>query len=82
MAYQIAFDLYESATQQFLQRVQTALKVSSPVPIPEVKKTETPVKEKKQEEKDDKDKEKEKEEEKERFEILISWVLNHIIKKN
>lgn len=26
MAYQIGFDLYESATQQFLQRVQTSLK--------------------------------------------------------
>ena len=29
MAYQIGFDLYESATQQFLQRVQAALKPST-----------------------------------------------------
>ncbi|KAH9523483.1 26S proteasome non-ATPase regulatory subunit 1 [Bulinus truncatus] len=33
MAYQIGFDLYESATQQFLQRVQAALKVAAPAPI-------------------------------------------------
>lgn len=33
MAYQIGFDLYESATQQFLQRVQAALRVAAPVPI-------------------------------------------------
>ncbi|CAL1544748.1 unnamed protein product [Lymnaea stagnalis] len=33
MAYQIGFDLYESATQQFLQRVQAALRVSAPAPI-------------------------------------------------
>ncbi|XP_041353405.1 26S proteasome non-ATPase regulatory subunit 1-like [Gigantopelta aegis] len=65
MAYQIAFDLYESATQQFLQRVQTALKVSSPVPIPEIKKAETPAKETKPEEKEDKEKEKEEEKESE-----------------
>lgn len=32
MAYQIAFDLYESATQQFLSRVLKALRVSAPVP--------------------------------------------------
>ena len=34
MAYQIGFDLYESATQQFLQRVQSALRVTAPLPIP------------------------------------------------
>ncbi|XP_013393221.1 26S proteasome non-ATPase regulatory subunit 1 [Lingula anatina] len=34
MAYQIAFDLYESATQQFLQRVQSALRSTAPIPIP------------------------------------------------
>lgn len=33
MAYQIGFDLYESATQQFLQRVQAALRQTAPVPI-------------------------------------------------
>ena len=33
MAYQIGFDLYESATQQFLQGVQAALRVVAPLPI-------------------------------------------------
>ena len=37
MAYQIAFDLYDSATQQFLHRVTNALR--STVPLPEVEKT-------------------------------------------
>ena len=37
MAYQIAFDLYDSATQQFLQRVTNALR--STVPLPEVEET-------------------------------------------
>ncbi|XP_050307174.1 26S proteasome non-ATPase regulatory subunit 1 [Anthonomus grandis grandis] len=32
MAYQIAFDLYESATQQFLERVMIALRLTAPVP--------------------------------------------------
>ncbi|KAI1290272.1 26S proteasome non-ATPase regulatory subunit 1 [Halotydeus destructor] len=32
MAYQIAFDLYESATQQFLIRVLQAIKVTAPIP--------------------------------------------------
>ena len=32
MAYQIGFDLYESATQQFLQRIQAALRDTAPVP--------------------------------------------------
>ncbi|XP_058443790.1 26S proteasome non-ATPase regulatory subunit 1 [Malaya genurostris] len=32
MAYQIAFDLYESATQQFLGQVLQALKATAPVP--------------------------------------------------
>lgn len=32
MAYQIGFDLYESATQQFLQRVQSALRAAAPLP--------------------------------------------------
>ncbi len=32
MAYQIAFDMYESATQQFLWRVIEALRVTAPVP--------------------------------------------------
>lgn len=33
MAYQIGFDLYESATQQLLQQVQSALAVAAPAPI-------------------------------------------------
>ncbi|KAK6626505.1 proteasome regulatory particle base subunit [Polyplax serrata] len=32
MSYQIAFDLYESATQQFLGRVLHALKATAPIP--------------------------------------------------
>lgn len=32
MAYQIAFDLYESATQQFLERVLSALRSTAPIP--------------------------------------------------
>lgn len=32
MAFQIAFDLYESATQQFLSRVLQALKATAPIP--------------------------------------------------
>lgn len=32
MAYQIAFDLYESATQQFLERVLVALRSTAPIP--------------------------------------------------
>lgn len=32
MAYQIAFDLYESATQQFLNQVLQALKATAPIP--------------------------------------------------
>ncbi|XP_063922812.1 26S proteasome non-ATPase regulatory subunit 1 [Zophobas morio] len=32
MAYQIAFDLYESATQQFLERVMVALRATAPIP--------------------------------------------------
>ena len=33
MAYQIGFDLYESATQQFLKRIQDALRTTAPVPL-------------------------------------------------
>lgn len=32
MAYQIAFDLYESATQQFLGRVLEAVRATAPIP--------------------------------------------------
>ena len=32
MAYQIAFDLYESATQQFLGRVLQAMCATAPIP--------------------------------------------------
>jgi len=35
MAYQIGFDLYESATQQFLQRITSALRATAPIPIPD-----------------------------------------------
>lgn len=34
MAYQIGFDLYESATQQFLGRIQTALRAALPTAVP------------------------------------------------
>ena len=34
MAYQIGFDLYESATQQFLQKIQAALRPTAPIPLP------------------------------------------------
>ena len=34
MAYQIAFDLYESATQHFLRRVQEEIRASLPSPPP------------------------------------------------
>ena len=33
MAYQIGFDLYENATQQFVQRIQAALRATAPIPI-------------------------------------------------
>ena len=47
MAYQIAFDLYESATQQFLGRVLQALRATAPIPgallvKPIIKPTNTP----------------------------------------
>uniref|UniRef100_T1H0F0 26S proteasome non-ATPase regulatory subunit 1/RPN2 N-terminal domain-containing protein n=1 Tax=Megaselia scalaris TaxID=36166 RepID=T1H0F0_MEGSC len=32
MAYQIAFDMYESATQEFLGQVSQALKATAPIP--------------------------------------------------
>ncbi|XP_064639152.1 26S proteasome non-ATPase regulatory subunit 1-like [Lineus longissimus] len=35
MAYQIGFDLYESATQKFLGRIQGALRAQAPIPIPD-----------------------------------------------
>lgn len=35
MAYQIAFDMYESATQQFLSRVLAAVRRTAPIPIAE-----------------------------------------------
>lgn len=50
MGYQIAFDMYDSATQQFLNRVQTALRATAPVPIAAEKKT--PVKTDEDKEKD------------------------------
>lgn len=34
MAYQIAFDTYESATQQFISRVLQSLRLKVSVPIP------------------------------------------------
>ena len=42
MAYQIGFDLYESATQQFLQRIISALRATAPVPIPDTPAPTTP----------------------------------------
>jgi 26S proteasome regulatory subunit N2 len=33
MGYQIGFDLYESATQQFLNKIRDALRVQAPIPI-------------------------------------------------
>ena len=40
MAYQMAFDLYESATQQFLSNVMDAIELTAPIPtlIPRIKK--------------------------------------------
>ncbi|CAF0840569.1 unnamed protein product [Didymodactylos carnosus] len=40
MAYQIGFDLYESATQQFLNKIQDSLRVQAPIPIVVEKKDE------------------------------------------
>jgi len=40
MAFQIAFDMYESATQQFLSRVLAAVRRTAPVPPPEKKEKE------------------------------------------
>lgn len=39
MAYQIAFDMYESATQQFLLRVQNALRSTVPLPETDLRKS-------------------------------------------
>ncbi len=33
IAYQIGFDLYESSTQQFLNKIREALRVQAPLPI-------------------------------------------------
>lgn len=35
MSYQIAFDLYENASQQFLLGIQNALKTLAPIPLKE-----------------------------------------------
>ena len=35
MSYQIAFDLYENASQQFLLGIQSALKTLAPIPLKE-----------------------------------------------
>lgn len=43
MAYQIAFDLYESATQQFLGRVLQALRATAPIPTATDKIVKVPV---------------------------------------
>jgi ribosome maturation protein Sdo1 len=43
MAYQIAFDLYESATQQFLGRVLQALRATAPIPMATNKIVKVPV---------------------------------------
>ncbi|XP_052784854.1 26S proteasome non-ATPase regulatory subunit 1-like isoform X2 [Mya arenaria] len=52
MAYQIAFDMYDSATQQFLTRVLSTLRAAAPVPIIVEK---TPVKADKEDNDKDKD---------------------------
>jgi 26S proteasome regulatory subunit N2 len=39
MAHQIAFDLYDSATQQFLGQVQQSLKASAPLPFDDKEKS-------------------------------------------
>lgn len=52
MAYQIAFDLYDSATQQFLQRVGNGLRTSGPVAGTEKGRIVTTVSDAKEEEKD------------------------------
>lgn len=51
MAYQIAFDMYDSATQQFLNRVQNTLRAAAPGPIT-VEKTPTKSTEDKDKDKD------------------------------
>jgi 26S proteasome regulatory subunit N2 len=43
MAYQIAFDMYESATQQFLGRVLQALRATAPIPAATNKIVKVPV---------------------------------------
>lgn len=52
MAFQIGFDLYESATQQFLLKVQAAIRSAAPRPFPskteKPTETATPVKEEKE----------------------------------
>lgn len=35
MAYQLSFDLYENASQQFLARIRNALKALAPLPLAE-----------------------------------------------
>ena len=45
MAYQIGFDLYASATQQFLSRVQGSLRSSGPLPEASSEATEAETKE-------------------------------------
>ena len=54
MAYQVGFDLYESATQQFLHRVQSALRNTAPIPIPDA--STSPIKAAAPEVKEEKDK--------------------------
>ena len=62
MAYQIAFDMYESAPQQFLSRVLAAVRRTAPIPITE-KEEEKPKEESSEAmETDDKPEEKEKKE--------------------
>lgn len=43
MAYQIAFDMYDSASQQFLTRVRTALSATAPAPIAVEKTEKSPI---------------------------------------
>ena len=43
MAYQLAFDLYESATQQFVNKVLNAVRKTAPIPSAVMKKEDTKV---------------------------------------
>lgn len=85
MAYQIAFDLYDSATQQFLGRILQALRSTAPIPsalggepkpqggpFPETMEVDTPAEETKKSERDIESLNDEEKEHQNRVEKLIS----------